>query len=184
MHVHGFGSSSRGRFPSVSLTNMIRGRVSPKSEVEGYCPRKLNRSTIFVWLSLSPTLTATQAYTNSNDTNVIKSAADLFSLYHRSGWDSVGCKCFTRLVTFVSLNSFVFSVLSLWLELVLSNLSLLSPKKLSFTQCFAFILPQLLPQVSQSNTDVQNWCAKKHCLKHNVIVTFQIKVCLLNIELH
>ena len=148
----GFGSSSRGRFLCVSLTNMIRGRVSPKSEVEGYCPRKLNRSVIFVWLSLSPTQTATQAYTNTNDTN-----ADLLSLHHRSGWDSAGCKCFTWLMTFVSLNSFVFSVLSLWLELVLSDLFLLSPLKLSFTQCFAFIFPQLLSQVSQT---VDHWCPK------------------------
>jgi len=41
LHVHVFGScSGEGRFLCVALTNMIRGRVSLKSEVERFCPRQ------------------------------------------------------------------------------------------------------------------------------------------------
>lgn len=32
----------RGRVLCVCLTNMIRGRVSLRSETEGYCPRRMN----------------------------------------------------------------------------------------------------------------------------------------------
>lgn len=41
LHVHDFGSSSGGG-SCLSLTNMIRGRVSRRSEVEEYCPRQMN----------------------------------------------------------------------------------------------------------------------------------------------